>query len=423
MKIFHGCLLLPCLIDAAFNKFPELLVNNIVDYTDINCDKYLGGHDNEHYDSAADNRKLSNIRTEMRDVYPGLYAGDVWNNLFEMIYQNAKALIVVMDDNETGVHYETWIGYASHYFNNLVETNAFESSLLNDLLTTVQSRTYSRIAKYRANHELEEKYKKKFEVFKKEITGPMKLKIVQFDDVDEIEQETIAGTIIGMQTITNELNVQQSVTYSQSVTKSATRTEGESTTFAFEVSEEIDIEVDEDAFFFSSEFTSKTTFKTSLAATLSISEAFTQSNTKTVSYPLVAPPCSVVTGILSVSQTTIKVHFTKTFEIGGELYVTHGFLVSNGVEDEKFSTQYIGQSELCNPTEPDICNPSTINPEFIPQGDIEWTCRATRRGRACKAACVNGNVIEDFRVNCKRNVIGEFFWDKTNKDQELPSCV
>ena len=49
------------------------------------------------------------------------------------------------------------------------------------------------------------------------------------------------------------------VTYSQSVTNSATRTIGGSVTFAFEVSEEIDIEVDEDALFFSSEFTSKTT--------------------------------------------------------------------------------------------------------------------------------------------------------------------
>ena len=100
MKIFHGCFLLPCLIDAAFNKFPELLVNNLVDYTDITCDGYLGVEGLD--DADTNNRKMRNIRIKMTETFLGLYEEDVWSKLFMMVMQNAKALIVVRNDNETG---------------------------------------------------------------------------------------------------------------------------------------------------------------------------------------------------------------------------------------------------------------------------------------------------------------------------------
>jgi len=401
---------------SLFNKLPDALMDKLTAFTDLGCET-------EKFFTAgwrgAIDKKLDLMKEDFKKAFRGLLPENILGEMANLYWLHG--MIGYADATGRGDQISNWR-----------ETSGLLLQQISPYVTEEleYSLQWLPIDSCRARHETNEEQKFWSETWAENhnqiIRGPIKLIDISFEQsrlsMDEDDEELYA-----VQEIVNDSNSPQKVILEKDIVTSLTITHTTTDEWNWQLSEELGVSATAEASLFGigTEFTASASVTNTNGQSGSTSDENSRSNevSKKFQFELEAPPCTKITGRVSVTRETKEIKLVKTFKIGEKIVTIDGTIEQRNALTQRFIVQKTDQIENCitDDTE-DHCAIGTMDETILPLGDHEWICSAKRNKTFCRAICKNGKHYDDpsYKVYCSHSTT---FWYKENSSQEILDCL
>jgi hypothetical protein len=402
---------------SLFNKLPDALVDKLTAFSDIGCEtaKFY----NDHW-ARSIMKKTDLMKEDLKKAFQGLLPRLILDTMASLFFlRSMKGYFISVGEEELIL--PTWDKYNDEWLHTISAyvTEELEVSL-----------EWLPFDSCRARHDTDEG--SKFwhttwtENHQEIIRGPIELIDLSIEQ-SRLSIEEDDEDLYAVQEIVNESNSPQKVILEKDIVTSLTISHTTTDAWNWQLSEELSVSATAEASLFGigTEFTASASITNTNGFSGSSSDENSRSKevSKIFRFELEAPPCSKITGRVSVTRETKEMKLVKTFKIGDKIVTIDGTIEQKNALTQRLNVLKTDQIENCKTDDTeDHCAIGTMDDTILPMGDHEWICSANKKKTVCRAICKNGNHDDDqsYKVYCNHSTT---FWFKENPSQEILDCL
>jgi len=259
------------------------------------------------------------------------------------------------------------------------------------------------------------------------IRGPIKLIDISIEQ-SRLSIEEDDEDLYAVQEIENVSNSPQKVTLEKDIVTSLSITHIKTDEWNWQFSEELGVSAKAEASLFGigAEITASASVTNTNGLSGSTSDENSRSKevSKIFQFELEAPPCSKITGRVSVTRETKEMKLVKTFKIGDKIVTIDGTIEQKNALTQRFIVQKTNQIENCKTDDTeDHCAIGTMDESVLPLGEHEWICNANKSKTFCRAICKNGKHYDDLPYKVYCNHASTFWFKDGGSSQEILDCL